>query len=82
MRKFKYIRATNRDLNLTKNKIYDLIDYIVDSWSDEDNNYDQIIIENDKGMIEDYYMFSLSMRPIFEEATEEYRNEIIDEILK
>ena len=63
---------------LTKGKVYDVIKYIKAS-----NNVflDRVIIINDKGVTEKYYLYSVFQTPVLIDVTTEYRNKVIDNIL-
>lgn len=74
MKKAKYI--SNYHITLTKGKIYDVIDKRI-------NYNESILITNDLGRDKWYIIHSYSNGEfLFEDATAEHRNGIIDGILK
>lgn len=74
MKKFRYLRY--RD-DLTQNGIYDVLDQEVDG------EHVSILIENDLGERKWYTVFGrITRNIIFEDATTEIRNNVIDGILK
>lgn len=73
-KKAKYIKGySHRSNDLTFKKIYDVIEYSEGS----------ILIENDQG-IKGWYNIkgSITNKPLFEDATSVYRDEVINDILK
>lgn len=61
--------------NLTNGKVYDVIDY------GRKDNRDYIFIIDDNGNKASFYTANILGELFFENVTEEYRDEIIDEIL-
>lgn len=64
--------------NIIPNKVYDIIDYIYDALNQRD--LDRIVIINEVGVRKSFYVFNKGK--FFEDVTNEYRTEIIDEILR
>mgnify|MGYP001577978450 CR=1 FL=1 len=78
MRKFRYIKYSPWLDNLTPGKVYDIIKY-----TEREEYSDRIEIINDKGEVKQCNLYNpINNLPLFEEATMEVRNEIIDGILK
>lgn len=75
MRKVKHI-SDFYVLGLTKDKVYNVIKYFPSSSISNNTNIDIVKIINDMGVTQLYYVPNY-----FIEATSEYRNSIIDEIL-
>ncbi len=75
MKKVKFKGGTRYDL--TKDKVaallYDVVKYVIDTNS--------IILRNDIGVYDKYYLNNPIAKVCFEDATLQYRNEVIDEIL-
>lgn len=80
MNKVKYIHEYKYYSSVTHNKVYDVIKYI---FSDAGIEYlDRIVIINDENLKCDYYIYNGNKEELFIDAIEEYRNEVIDDILK
>lgn len=85
MRKVKCINNSNRTNGLTIGKIYDVLEF----YPNLDGIDDCIFIKNDLGFNITYYMhilknngFLITLGELaFIDATHEFRNEVIDEIL-
>lgn len=79
MKKVRYIPTTTLMYNvLTPYKVYDVINYELNLKL----KCHVIYILDDSG-IKNFYFFSIhDVSPVFIDATSEYRNEIIDEILE
>lgn len=75
MKKVRYKGADITYDNLTYDKVYDVIEYIVQ------DDYRFIAIENDKGNINTFYISYTIISNNFEDVTTKYRNETIAEIL-
>lgn len=74
MRKVKYIG--NGYIYLTNGKVYDVYEYV-----DSPNiNYQYVMIKDDNGDYNIFYLY-FNGRKYIEDATAEYRNILIEEIL-
>lgn len=78
--KAKYLSGSSK--SLTKGKIYEVLEYGTLGKSANNPGIITIRIEDDFGSITSYLLNSYLGTDIFEDATEEYRNDIIDYILK
>ncbi len=79
MKKFRYINTENYYKTLTLGKVYDAIEHISD---DTNSCYDRALLINDNGEVENIYCYSHIHGQILREVSVEYRNEVINDILK
>ena len=79
MKKVRYIGESNLRLELTNGKVYDVVSYYK---SEKGIFWDDITLINDSGIAYIYDVCDFYEMPLFIDATEEYRNDIINEILE
>ena len=79
MRKVVYVYTGKYGYNtsLTIGKTYDVISY----RKNKDFMHEVIVLNNDYGNNEWFFLYAGYNTPFFEDVTSEYRNEIIDGIL-
>lgn len=81
MRKFRFIKKDNSIMygNITFGKDYDIIEYKKHKDSKE---FDIILINNDNGLLYEYYVYDSCNEKSFKDVTAEYRSNVINFILK
>ncbi len=81
MRKVKYVPNVLCYPNLTFNKVYDIIEYIPMKGIDTEVNADMAVLIDDRGLKSLYYFLTIKGGTILQDATAEYRDSVIDNIL-
>ena len=78
VKKVKFVGSKTNYRHLTINAVYDVIKYT----PSEKEFWDSVTIMGYEGEEHYHYMYDGDDRPVFINVTHEYRNEIINEILR